>query len=146
MKINVTREDIRNGKAGKPTECMVALALKRELGISYASVGYRDAKILVDGQYVKLYFPKSVEKKIRFWDGFHFVFPFSFGTPAGGFPVRLDNHIAGSEHPSRPWFDLQFASNRLKRSLLAQRSKRRPAQLLLHRYEHLIHSYRQHFR
>jgi hypothetical protein len=34
MKINVTREDIRNGKPGKPTECMVALALKRELGIS----------------------------------------------------------------------------------------------------------------
>ena len=80
MKINVTREDIRNGKAGKPTACMVALALKRELGISYASVGYRDAKILVDGQYVKLYFPKSVEKKIRFWDGFHFVFPFSFDS------------------------------------------------------------------
>jgi hypothetical protein len=85
MKINVTREDIRNGKAGKPTACMVALALKRELGISYASVGYRDAKILVDGQYVKLYFPKSVEKKIRFWDGFHFVFPFSFELLPEGF-------------------------------------------------------------
>jgi hypothetical protein len=85
MKINVTREDIRNGKAGKPTACMVALALKRELGISYASVGYRDAKILVDGQYVKLYFPKNVEKKIRFWDGFHFVFPFSFELLPAGF-------------------------------------------------------------
>jgi hypothetical protein len=85
MKINVTREDIKNGKAGKPTACMVALALKRQLGISYASVGYRDAKILVDGQYVKLYFPKSVEKKIRFWDGFHFVFPFSFELLPEGF-------------------------------------------------------------
>jgi hypothetical protein len=85
MKISVTREDIRKGRAGKPTECMVALALKRELGISYASVGYRDAKILVDGQYVKLYFPKSVEKKIRFWDGFHFVFPFSFELLPAGF-------------------------------------------------------------
>lgn len=85
MKINVTREDIRNGKAGKPTACMVALALKRELGISYASVGYRDAKILVEGQYVKIYFPKSVEKKIRFWDGFHFVFPFSFELVPEGF-------------------------------------------------------------
>jgi len=78
MKINVTREDIRNGKAGKPTQCMVALALKRELGISYASVGYKEARILIDGQYTKLYLPKRVEKKIRFWDGFHFVFPFSF--------------------------------------------------------------------
>jgi len=85
MKINVTREDIRNGKPGRPTECMVAFALKRELGISYASVGYREAKILVDGQYTKLYLPKRVEKKIRFWDGFHFVFPFSFELLASGF-------------------------------------------------------------
>jgi len=85
MKINVTREDIKKGKAGKPTECMVALALKRELGISYASVGYKDAKILIDGQYTKLYLPKRVEKKIRFWDGFHFVFPFSFELVPAGF-------------------------------------------------------------
>lgn len=93
MKINVTREDIRKGKAGRPTACMVALALKRELGISYASVGYRDAKILVDGQYVKIYFSRSVEKKIRFWDGFHFVFPFSFELVLEGFlsgsPITL---------------------------------------------------------
>src|SRR5438309_2672047 len=85
MKVNVTREDIRNGKAGKPTECMVALALKRELGISYASVGYTEAKILIDGQYTKLYLPHRVEKKIRFWDGFHFVFPFSFELLPSGF-------------------------------------------------------------
>ena len=85
MKINVTREDIRNGEPGKPTECMVALALKRELGISYASVGYREAKILIDGQYTKLYFPRNVEKKIRFWDGLHFVFPFSFELVPSGF-------------------------------------------------------------
>lgn len=85
MKISVTREDVRNGKAGKPTQCMVALALKRELGISYASVGYKEARILIDGQYTKLYLPKSVEKKIRFWDGFHFVFPFSFELVPSGF-------------------------------------------------------------
>lgn len=85
MKINVTREDIRNGKGGKPTQCMVALALKRELGISYASVGYKEARILIGGQYTKLYLPKSVEKKIRFWDGFHFVFPFSFELVPSGF-------------------------------------------------------------
>lgn len=85
MKINVTREDIRNGKPGRPTECMVALALKRELGVSYASVGYREAKILVDDQYTKLYLPQRVEKKIRFWDGFHFVFPFSFELLTSGF-------------------------------------------------------------
>lgn len=85
MKINVTRDEIRNGKAGKPTECMMALALKRELGIAYASVGYTEAKILIDGQYTKLYFPKKVEKKIRFWDRFHFVLPFSFDLVPEGF-------------------------------------------------------------
>lgn len=85
MKIRVTRQDIRNGKPGKPTECMVALALKRELGIGYASVGYKEAKILVHGRYTKLYFPKQVERKIRFWDGFHFVLPFSFELVTEGF-------------------------------------------------------------
>jgi len=85
MKINVTRDDIRNGKAGRPTECMVALALKRELGVSYASVGYKEAKILIDDQYTKIYLPRRVEKKIRFWDGFHFVFPFSFELLPSGF-------------------------------------------------------------
>lgn len=85
MKISVTWEDIRNGKPGRPAECMVALALKREIGVSYASVGYREAKILVDGQYTKLYLPSKVEKKIRFWDGFHFVFPFSFELVPSGF-------------------------------------------------------------
>jgi hypothetical protein len=85
MKISVTREDIRNGKPGKPSECMVALALKRELGISYASVGFREAKILIDGDYAKFYLPKKVEKKIRFWDKFNFVFPFSFELVTSGF-------------------------------------------------------------
>lgn len=85
MKISVTRKDIRNGKPGKPGECMVALALKRELGISYASVGHREARILIDGQYTSLYLPKKVEEKIRFWDGFHFVFPFSFELVLSGF-------------------------------------------------------------
>src|SRR5690348_13864458 len=89
MKINVTRKDIKNGKPGKPTECMVALALKRELGVSYASVGYREATIVIDGEQTKLYFPRSVEKKIRFWDGFHFVFPFSF-------ELGLAGYLAGS--------------------------------------------------
>jgi hypothetical protein len=85
MKINVTRDDIKSGRPGKPTQCMVALALRRELGISYASVGYKEAKILVAGHYTKLYLPKRVEKKIRFWDQFHFVLPFSFELVHFGF-------------------------------------------------------------
>jgi len=85
MKIRVTWQDIRKGKPGKPAECMVALALKRELGIRYASVGYKEAKILVDGRYTKVYFPKQLERQIRFWDGFHFVLPFSFELVTEGF-------------------------------------------------------------
>jgi hypothetical protein len=101
MRINVTREDIKNGKAGKPTECMVALALKRELGTSYASVGYKDAKILMNGEYTKLYLPKTVEKKIRFWDGFHFVFPFSFELVLSGFLTGATITLAPEKpHPA----------------------------------------------
>ena len=102
MKISVTREDIRNGKPGRPTECMVALALQRELGISYASVGYREAKILVDGQYTKIYLPKRVEKKIRFWDGFHFVFPFSFELLPSGFLTGSAITLRAQTQRARP--------------------------------------------
>lgn len=95
MKISVTWADIRNGKPGKSSECMVALTLKREFGLSYASVGYKEAKILLDGQYVKLYLPSRVEKKIRFWDASHFIFPFSFELVPSGFltgsAIVLDN-------------------------------------------------------
>ena len=63
MKINVTWADIKNGKSGKPTECMVALALKRQLGVSYASVGYRDASVSIDGQFTRIYLPLESSKE-----------------------------------------------------------------------------------
>ena len=65
MRINVTWSDIRSGRAAKTRECMVALALKRELGVDYASVGHRSATIRVDGQYVRVYLPREVENKIK---------------------------------------------------------------------------------
>lgn len=85
MKINVTWADIKKGKSGKPTECMVALALKRELGVSYASVGYRDASVVVEGQFTKIYLPLAVQRKIRSWDVLHFAIPFSFEVLSTGF-------------------------------------------------------------
>lgn len=85
MRVNVTWADIRAGKSTKTIECMVALALKRELGVNYASVGHRSATILIDGQYVKLYLPSEVKNKIKFWDRFHFVLPFSFQLSSVGF-------------------------------------------------------------
>jgi hypothetical protein len=85
MKINVTWADIKNGKSGKPTECMVALALKRKLGVSYASVGYRDASVAIDGQFTKIYLPLGVQRKIRSWDVLHFAIPFSFELVVEGF-------------------------------------------------------------
>jgi hypothetical protein len=104
MKINVTWSDIWNGKSGKTTECMVALALQRQLQISFASVGLREATViaegaaagLTEGQYVKVYLPNKVAGKIRFWDRFHFVLPFSFELLCSGFlvgaePVRRYN-------------------------------------------------------
>ena len=85
MKINVTWADIKNGKSGRPTECMVALALKRELGVSYASVGYGDASVSIEGQVTKIYLPLSVQRKIRSWDVLHFASPFSFELVCAGF-------------------------------------------------------------
>src|SRR6202162_5408834 len=76
MKINVTWSDIRNGRAGRTTECMVALALKRELGVEYASVGYGGGSVLIDGKLLALYLPLAIRNRIRFWDNFHFVLPF----------------------------------------------------------------------
>lgn len=85
MKIQVQWTDISSGRAASTTECMVALALKKELGVGYASVGHRDATILLHGQYVKICLPRNVEEKIRFWDRFHVVLPFSFELTCPGF-------------------------------------------------------------
>jgi hypothetical protein len=85
MRIHVQWADISSGKSSSTTECMVALALKKELGVSYASVGHRDATILLNGEYVKIYLPRNVGDKIRFWDRFHVVLPFSFELTCSGF-------------------------------------------------------------
>ena len=89
MRIHVTRDDIRAGKAMRTSECMVALALKRELGAEYTSVGLGDVRIKREGRYVTLRLPKYVGKKIRFWELFHFVFPFSFEFPGLAFDSGL---------------------------------------------------------
>jgi len=103
MRINVTWSDIRSGRAAKTGECMVALALKRELGVDYASVGHRSATIRVDGQYVRVYLPREVENKIKSWDRSHFVLPFSFELTCSGF-------LAGQRLEYRPE-RLQLALN-----------------------------------
>lgn len=87
MKIHVTWSDIRAGRAARTMECMVALALKRELGVDYASVGQRSATVRIDGQYVRLFLPQAVAQKIQAWDRSHFVLPFSFELSALGLPV-----------------------------------------------------------
>ena len=97
MKINVTWADIKSGKSGKPTECMVALALKRELGVSYASVGYRDASAAIDGQFTKIYLPLGVQRKIRSWDVLHFAIPFSFELVFTGFLSRPATALPANE-------------------------------------------------
>ena len=94
MKINVTWADIKNGKSGKPMECMVALALKRQLGVSYASVGYRDVGVSIDDQLTKIYLPVRVQRKIRRWDMLHFAIPFSFEVVFEGFLLGRPNASA----------------------------------------------------
>lgn len=102
MKIHVKCSDIRSGKAVNTTECMVALALKRELGTAYASVGHTDATIAADGERIKLYLPQEVGNKIKFWDRFHFVLPFSFELQCSGF---LEGRTLGIELPGGDSFE-----------------------------------------
>jgi hypothetical protein len=90
MRIDVTWRDIIEGRRRRTTACMVALALKRELGTEYASVGLRDARVRLDGRYVTLSFPREVGRKIRFWELFHFALPFSFDFPG----LMLDAPLA----------------------------------------------------
>ena len=85
MKIKVTWSDIFSGKPGRTTECMVALALKRELGLPYASVGHRIATVARHGRCVSVYLPRAVQQRIRFWDHAGFVLPFSFDLCCSGY-------------------------------------------------------------
>jgi hypothetical protein len=101
MKINVRWSDIRNGRLARTTECMVALALKRELGVDYASVGYEGGSVLADGKLLVLYLPLAVRKKIKSWDRFHFVLPFSFELTVSGFLTGADFRVP-PESTSRP--------------------------------------------
>ena len=96
MRIHVTWEDIRAGKAMRTSECMVALALKRELGAEYTSVGLGDVRFKLDGRYVTLRLPKNVGQKIRFWELFHFVFPITFDSRTAQFGRSEMNTYAGN--------------------------------------------------
>jgi hypothetical protein len=89
MKVNVTWPDIRAGKAMTSSACMVAVALKRELGIDYVSVGLADARLELDGRFVTVRLPLAVSRKIRFWEKFHFALPFAFDFPNLGFATTL---------------------------------------------------------
>lgn len=100
MHINVTWADILNGNPAKTHACMVALALQCELGVSYASVGHREATIRIGGQDVRLYLPKEVEDKIRFWDRFHLVRPFQFELICSGFLTGSAITRPPNEHAS----------------------------------------------
>ena len=100
MKINITWDDILGGKSMRTTECMVALALKRELGIDYASVGLRDVRMRIDGRYITLRLPREVGRKIWVWERLHFVFPFSFDFGLSDWllanrPALLETHLPG---------------------------------------------------
>jgi hypothetical protein len=99
MKINVTWSDIRNGRSARTTECMVALALMRQLGVDYASVGYGGGSLLVDGQLVGLYLPLAVRNRIKFWDRCHFVLPFSFELTTSGFMTGTDLQVPAPRQP-----------------------------------------------
>jgi len=81
MRINVSWDDIRLGKRRSTTECMLAFALKRELDVDYVSVGLCDIRIRVDDSFLTLRLPHEIGRKIRFWEMYRFMLPFSFDFP-----------------------------------------------------------------
>jgi hypothetical protein len=102
MKINVRWSDILDGRLAKTQECMVALALKRELGVDYVSVGYEGGSVLVGGNLLAFYLPQAVRNKIKFWDHFHFALPFSFELTTSGFLSGTDLQMAPPSKASKP--------------------------------------------
>jgi hypothetical protein len=94
MQIRVTWIDIVAGKSMRASECMVALAIKRELGTEYVSVSLGDVRIKLDRGYVTLRLPANVGQKIRIWELFHFAFPFAFEFPGLGFSAVLAESVS----------------------------------------------------
>jgi hypothetical protein len=77
MKVKVTQEHIREGRAGFATCCPVALALK-ELGCEWAVVGTTDIRVLFEGEVIRKPLPDKVTNFIRAFDFNHPVDPMEF--------------------------------------------------------------------
>lgn len=74
--IRVSQEDIDNGKRAHVTECMVARAMKRALGVE-VMVAFKGA-VLTDGSGKSFRLPDEVAEKILTWDIGAKMEPFSF--------------------------------------------------------------------
>ena len=111
MTINITWQDIRAGKFMSTSHCMVALAIKRELGADYVSVGLDDVRIRVDGRYLTLRLPPEVGSKIRWWKGSIWFF-----LSVLNFPVSRSVLV-----PRTRWHLMRKRFRRLEVSLVRQR-------------------------
>lgn len=79
MKITVTTEDIRSGKACNPWQCPIAKAVTRQVPNTFVEVG--SAHVVIDNEYVPL--PEHVVDFIAAFDGKlpTGVAPFEFEVP-----------------------------------------------------------------
>lgn len=78
MQINVTEEDIREGKRCNPCECPVARAIKRDLGLTCA-VAVQSWKISFGDYWIDT--PQMVKDFVNRLDQRYHVEPFSFEFP-----------------------------------------------------------------
>ena len=74
MKIKVSIKDVYHGRVRNPADCMVARAVKKQTGlgdvvVTNSSIYLGDARAII---------PVRVRQKIRHFDKFGFVLPFSF--------------------------------------------------------------------
>jgi hypothetical protein len=82
MVIQVTKQDISQGKRTAPDECPIALAIKRQLKHTYVSVGRDFISLMKIGRLDRLATPKRVSRFILSFDCNFFKWlwcrPFSF--------------------------------------------------------------------
>lgn len=84
MKIEVTEQDIKDGKPGQCVYCPIAIALKRETGWIW-SVMYYSADTLL-GPFHRAIMPPAAQSWIEDFDNNESVYPFSFDLDVGDLP------------------------------------------------------------
>lgn len=90
--VNVTAQDIKNGRVGDPCSCPIARAINRKRGYSRARVGYSLLIAHTPEGLRKFYLPFHVTQKVLDFDQGESVQPFTFELPTA-YMLSEDPHL-----------------------------------------------------